>query len=261
MRFEPDHVRGWIEADDIDALVKYLMGGTHHGKPGAPQAVKLGVIGLLRDACSPARQVAWAKKLMKRDENIARSIACGLVAAGWERDRESTEKRLRTLCEDTDWEVREWAAGGLADVLARDFAGGMKLCDEWSKQRDEAPCRAVALALSSQAKLRDPKQAAPILRIVERLLPLDGPYLQKNLGPFALGGGLLSRFPSQTLALLRKASRKRDENTRWNVAMAFTTSAARKHAAQGLEILGAFDDDDRKRIVRAVARARKNLSG
>ena len=49
MKFEPGRVRGWIAADDVDALAKYLMSGTHHGKPGAPQAVKLGVIGLLRE--------------------------------------------------------------------------------------------------------------------------------------------------------------------------------------------------------------------
>lgn len=259
MKFESERIRTWIEADDIDALAKYLMSGTHHGKPGAPQAVKLGVIGLLRLA-SPARQLAWGKKLMKRDENIARSIACGLVASGWERDRKGTEKRLRALAEDTDWEVREWASGGLADVLARDFAGGMQLCDAWSTQGDEAPCRAVALALSSQAKARNAKEAAPMLEIVERLLPLEGAYLQKNLGPFALGGGLLSRFPKETLALLRKASKERNENTRWNVAMAFTTAAARKHAADASKILDVLEQDDRKRIVRAVAKARKNLS-
>jgi hypothetical protein len=260
MKFDPDRVRAWIEADDIDALAKYLMSGTHHGKPGAPQAVKLGVIGLLRE-CSPARQLVWAKKLMVREENIARSIACGLVASGWERDRKGTEKRLRALVEDDDWEVREWASGGLAEVLAQDFEGGIQLCDAWSMQADEAPCRAAALALSSQAKSRNLAEAGPMLEIIERLLSLDGAYLQKNLGPFALGGGLLSRFPKETLALLRKASKKRDENTRWNVAMAFTTAAARKHADEGRKILDTLEPDDRKRIVHAVAKARKNLSG
>ncbi len=260
MKFEPERVRAWIEAGDVDALAQYLTSGTHHGKPGAPQAVKLGVIGLLRES-PPARQLAWGKKLMKRDENIARSIACGLVATGWERDRSGTENRLRALVDDPDWEVREWASGGLADVLDRDFAGGMRLCEAWSKQGDEAPCRAVALALSRRAKARNADEAAPILEIVERLLSLEGPYLQKNLGPFALGGGLLSRFPEKTLALLRKASKKRDENTRWNVAMAFTTAAARKYAAEGGKILDVLDRDDRKRIVRAVKKARQNLSG
>ncbi len=259
VKFDPERARSWIEGDDADALAKYLMSGTHHGKPGAPQAVKLGVIGLLRE-CSPARQLAWAKRLMKREENIARSVACGLVAAGWERDRVGTEKRLRTLAEDADWEVREWAAGALADVLTRDFAGGMALCDAWSRQADEAPCRAVALALSSRSKERNAAETAPMLEIIGRLLPLDGAYLQKNLGPFVLGGGFLSRCPDATLKLLRQASRRRDENTRWNVAMAFTTAASRKHAAEGAKILDALGQDERKRIKSAVARARKNLS-
>ena len=259
MKLDAERVRGWIEDEDADALATYLMSGTHHGKPGAPQAVKLGVIGLLRER-SAARQLGWAKKLMKRPENIARAVACGLVAVGWERDRKGTEKRLRALAEDPDWEVREWAAGGLADVLAGDFAGGMELCEVWSRQGDEAPCRAVALALSSRSKQRHASEARPMLAVMERLLPLDGSYLQKNLGPFTLGGGFLSRFPDATLKLLRRAGKRRDENTRWNVAMAFTTAASRKHAAEGRAILAVLEGDDRKRVQSALARARKNLS-
>ncbi|MBW2281379.1 MAG: hypothetical protein JRG76_15695 [Deltaproteobacteria bacterium] len=259
MQLESERVRGWIGDEDVGALATYLMSGTHHGKPGAPQAVKLGVIALLREA-TPGRQLAWAKKLMKREEGIARSVACGLVAVGWERDAKGTAKRLRTLAEDPDWEVREWAAGGLADVLASDFAGGLALCDAWSREGEEASCRAVALALSSRSKERNASEAKPMLAIMERLLPLDGAYLQKNLGPFTLGGGFLSRFPDATLKLLRKGAGRKDENTRWNVAMAFTTAASRKHAGEGRAILDAFDGDDRSRVQRAVARARKNLS-
>ncbi len=89
---------------------------------------------------------------------------------------------------------------------------------------------------------------------------LPGPYLKKNLGPFALRGGFLSRFPEPTLALCRKAARTKHENTRWHVAMAFTTAAARKHAEAANEILDQLAKDDRPTIKRALAKAKKNLA-
>lgn len=260
MKLDAGAVRKWIADNDVDALSSWLMSGTHHGKPGAPQAVKLGVIGLLREELAPSKQRAWATRLMRRDEPVARCVACGLAAVGWEADPRATGLRLRRLAEDPDWEVREWAVDPLADVLARDFEGGLALCTSWVDDGGEAACRAVALALSARAKQRLAEQAAPMLALVERMLPMDGSYLQKNLGPFALGGGFLSRFPDPTRTLLRRAARSDDENTRWNVAMAFSAAPARKHAALGREILGRLDGDPRKRVQRAVAKARQNLS-
>ncbi len=260
MLVDPEAVREWLAANDVDSLASWLMSGTHHGKPGAPQSVKLGVIGLLRESLSEAQQRSWAGRLMKREEPAARSVACGLVAVGWTRDAAATARRLQKLAEDPDWEVREWAADGLADVLARDFPGAMKLCGAWVDEGAEASCRAVALALGSRARERRPEQAVPMLAVIERLMPMDGSYLQKNLGPFVVGGGFLSRFPDETLAMLRRLAARDDENTRWNVAMAFSTAAARKHAQPADEILCLLESDARKRIVRAVAKARKNLA-
>jgi hypothetical protein len=260
MKVNPDAVRAWIADSDVEALASWLASGTHHGKPGAPQAVKVGVIGLLREELSEAKQGSWAGKLMRRDEPVARCVACGLAAVGWRRDAPATARRLRRLAEDPDWEVREWAADALADVLARDFEGGLELCRVWIQAGSEASCRAVALALSSRAKDRRPEQVAPMLELIERLMPMDGSYLQKNLGPFAVGGGFVSRFPDETLALLSRLAGSDDENTRWNVAMAVTAAAARKHAECGRKILAGLEDDERKRVARAVAKARKNLS-
>ena len=260
MKLDPEAVREWIAANDVDALASWLMSGTHHGKPGAPQAVKVGVIGLLRDSLSEAQQRRWTGRLMKRPESVARSVACGLVALGWTHDAAATGSRLKRLAEDPDWEVREWAAEGLADVLSQDFEGGMELCTGWVDEGSEPACRAVALALSSRARERVREQAAPMLALVERLMPMDGSYLQKNLGPFAVGGGFLSRFPERTLSMLARLARRKDENTRWNVAMAFTTATALKHAGPAGEILTRLEADSRKGVVRAVAKARKNLS-
>ncbi len=260
MEFIGEQVAEWIKRKNDDALAKYLMSSVHHGKPGVPQAIKVQVIALIRELSTEPQQLVWAKKLMRREENTARQVACGLVAAGWDRDREGTEKRMRALAEDEDWGVREWAVDPFADVLGRNFEHVLELYRGWVENGSEALRRAIALALSARARGRDESQARPMLEVLALLMPMPGNYLQKNLGPFVVGGGFLSRFPKQTLSFLRQQSRKKDENVRWNVAMAFTTAAASKHSTAGAEILEQLSSDDRPRIVRALAKARKNLS-
>ena len=260
MKFDADLVADCIARRDAAGLSRWLMSGTQHGKPGAPQAIKVAVIGAIREQCSEAQRLAFAKRLMKREEPVARSVSCSLIADGWTRDPVGTRGRLRQLAEDPDWEVREWAAEALGDLLGRDFGPVLELYRSWIAEHSEALQRAVALALAARSRARVRAEARPMLALMESLLPLPGAYLQKNLGPFALGGAFLSRFPDETLALLRRVSRGRDETLRWNVAMAFTSAAARKHREAGREILSRLEDDDRKRVVSAVARARKNLA-
>ncbi len=259
MNFDRVQVAAWIERKDADALASYLMSGTHHGRPGVPQSIKVQVIASIREHSTHPQQLAWAKRLMKRDEAMARQVACGLVAAKWERDQDGILRRMRALAEDEDWGVREWAVDPFADILGRDFHHVLEIYRGWVKDGSEALRRAIALALSAQARARIEEQARPMLAVLALLMPLPGSYLQKNLGPFVVGGGFLSRFPQQTLSFLRQQSRKKNENVRWNVAMAFTTAAARKHAAAGAEILERLDADERLRIVRALTKARKNL--
>jgi hypothetical protein len=261
MKFERDKITSFIENRDDDALASFLMSGVHHGKPGVPQAVKVQVIATIKELTTPRQQLWWARSLMGREEAMARQVACGLVAADWERDRKGTLKRMRALAEDEDWGVREWAVEPMADVLGRDFDHVLEIYRDWIENGAEALRRAIALALSARARERLGEQAKPMLALLALLMPMPGAYLQKNLGPFVVGGGFLARFPRETLAFLRQQSRKKNENVRWNVAMAFTTAvAARHHVEAGEEILAHLASDERPRIVRAVARARRNLA-
>lgn len=260
MNFDREQIIAWLERKDANALAAYLVSGTHHGKPGAPQAIKVKVIALIHAHSTRRELLTWAKALMRRREATAREVACGLVAAEWEHDPDATLQRMRTLAEDEDWGVREWAVGPMAEVLGQDFARVLGIYRTWVKDGSEALRRAIALALGAQSRARIEAQAKPMLDLIALLMPLPGAYLQKNLGPFVVGGAFLSRFPQRTLTFLRQQSRKKDENVRWNVAMAFTAAAARKHGEAGAEILEQLAGDDRPRVAAAVAKARRNLA-
>jgi hypothetical protein len=85
------------------------------------------------------------------------------------------------------------------------------------------------------------------------------PYIRRNLGPFALGEGLLRHYPGATLEALRKWSKGKDEIQRWNVAMALTTSWAAESWRDALEILRTLASDKRRIVWQAVSMGLENL--
>ena len=249
----------WIEKGEVDAIAAYLMSGTHHGKPGAPAKIKLEAAAAFQRALLPAAQFAWAERLARCSEHVPRVVAALLLPAGWELVRDKTTALLERLCEDEDWEVREWASGACAALLARDFDAAVDLFRRWSEDGSENLRRALAVGIRTRLTDCGPQQVAVYLELLEPMMSDPGAYLQKNLGPFAIGDGLLTKFPAPTLRFLRRMARRKDEATRWNVAMTFSTKRSREQADAGRAILARLEGDAHKSVQRAVDRARKNL--
>jgi 3-methyladenine DNA glycosylase AlkD len=84
-------------------------------------------------------------------------------------------------------------------------------------------------------------------------------YVRKNLGPFAIGDGLLRCYPDLTLEHLARWAGSDDARVRWNVAMAFSTAEGARHVDAALPILERLAEDDRRFVWRAVANAMRNL--
>ena len=137
---------------------------------------------------------------------------------------------LERLCEDGDWEVREWASGACAALLARDFERAVALFRRWAEGGTENLKRALAVGIRTRLTASSREEVAVYLELLEPMMSDPGSYLQKNLGPFTIGDGLLATHPAPTLRFLKRLSRRKDENSRWNVAMAFSTKRSREHA-------------------------------
>lgn len=250
----------WAGAGDLDALVRYLMSGVHHGRPGRPTDVKRQAVRALEEAGDPARRFAIAKALAVRDEYVARELACALLDEAWPEHRNAVTALMQRLADDADWEVRETAAGLLARVMERDFDGALRLYTTWTGHPSPNVRRAVVLAAKYVGGARRPEQARPLLSLVERLLPDKELYVRTNLGPFAIGDGLLRSFPDETLAKLKRWAARRDEGTRWNVAMAFSSAEGAKHPDAAFEVLEFLAADDRRYVWRAAASAMRSLA-
>lgn len=227
-----------LARDDPTAVVSALDRQVHHGRPGSPAAFRQRVGERLGTALAgeATRECRWIEVLAMSPSPSARQVACLLLANRYPRDRAGVMAVTQTLADDAHWEVREAAAGLMGTLLDRDFSRTRSWLEAIRSSRSENLRRAVVLAVKRAAR-RDRSDRTPaLLDLLAPLLRDENGYVRRNLGPFALGDGLLRADPRTTLAQLRAWSRDRDPAVRWNVAMAFSSAIGSFHwpAAKGV---------------------------
>ena len=245
MREEIDRL---VKAGELETLVKRLERAR---LPDVRQAIEEVV-----DA--PDREgslLDLGKSLAERKEPAARQLATGLAAAGYGKDRDESLAVLRRLADDPDWTVRDSAGSALGTLLEQDFARVSESLRGWSGAASPAVRRVVLTAAMGAAETRRPEWAEPLLKLVEPLLTDREPAVRRTLGPLVLGTSLLEAYPDLTFEYLAKWSTSTDEQTLWNVAMAFSSSGAFPIAKKALIILRKLSLDERRLVWRAVASA------
>lgn len=253
-----DKIKSWIKNDQLEEFGKYLLSGTIHGKPGVPVAELGRIEKVVKRDFTAKEQYQLAKKLIKRPEYTARNIGTHLIVSGWP-DSKDIEAHIKRAAEDEDWIVREYAAGTFAALLEKDFAHFSKLYLRWVKSGSVNVKRAIALAVKYDSKSTEPKKWTTYFKLIDPLMAEEAEYIRKNLGPFAIGDGLLSRYPNQILNACKKWVKSDNENVRWNTAMIFTAAASRKFAKEGRALLWSLKEDQSPFVSRAAKRALKML--
>lgn len=252
-------VVSWIQKDQINLLGKYLLSGSVHGKPGVPASEIDRVKKIISKNFDQEEIYNLSKKLIQRKEYSAKSLGAHLIESGWPKHKD-VEKFITLALEDENWMVREYAAEGLAQLLAKDFSFFSKRFKTWVKKSSVNVKRAVALAIKYDANSKDQKKIKTYFDILTPLLEEEDEYIRKNLGPFAIGDGLFSRFPKETLALCKKWAESEDRNVKWNTAMIFTAAAARPFKKEGMEILKLLKNDPDPFVMKAAEKAERNLA-
>nr|MDO8135247.1 hypothetical protein [Candidatus Njordarchaeum guaymaensis] len=128
-----------------------------------------------------------------------------------------------TLSDDENWVVREHAHSCWGELLKKDFQHVLPILKGLRVHSSANLKRCVAVAARSAGNTRNEEWGRPLVELLEPLLPDKTLYVRKNLGPYAVGDGLLRCYPELTLRYLRRWSQAKDEGTRWNVAMAFAS--------------------------------------
>jgi hypothetical protein len=250
-------LRACIEARDLEGLLALMQ---ESGRvPTLRLAHKL-VFQILRD--EPETIYAWGVALAGRQEWAARFGASGFFAPFYAAHQDEVRRLLLQLADDENWGVREGAATGWAIVLQDHFDQVYPLYQEWAQHPSENVRRAVVLAVMPvvRDKERGAERAAPCLRLLEPLLADRSQYVRKNLGPFAIGSAILNHHPDLTFATLERwREQYDDEQVRWNLAMALSSSGGAAHVERSLDFLYTLADEPRRTVWRAVASAARAL--
>ncbi len=259
----PPRVTTAVRALDADGLLRALAPLTtaHAGSLRGAHKFALYKVAEaeLRDA-RPA--ILWAVELGRRSEPIAKQFAahlCALHADAFDRRPAEVLGILQVCAEDENWEVRETAAGVLSRLLVRQPDAFLVVLRAWARSKSANRRRAAVVAVKLSARVI-PERAEALLDLLEPLASDSDEYVRRNLGPFALGDGLLCAAPQVTLKRLARWAKASDEWTRWNVASALTAAEARRHAEAALPLLRKLASDERPMVARAVVRALVNLA-
>ncbi|WP_221563674.1 DNA alkylation repair protein [Alkalihalobacillus sp. TS-13] len=156
--------------------------------------------------------------------------------------------------------MREWAGGGCGEILAERFEKFYPVMEVWKEDESENVRRAVVLSVMYASKSLDESYVRKLLEILEPLMKDESEYVKKNLGAFVIGDGLLKRYPAHVLPWLESLVGSDDETVRWNIAMVFSATAVRSFYKEGEKLLVELETDERKKIQRAVKKARRNLN-
>jgi HEAT repeat protein len=201
----------------------------------------------------------WALWLAGRPEATAKEMGALLLARTYPEPADAATV-LERLADDPNWEVREWAGSAAGDILSQHFEAFYPVVCAWTESTSQFVRRAVCLAVRGAADARRPERADALFMLVEALAADPAEEVKRNLGPFAVGGCLLARYPEETLRRVRAWAQSDDEMVRWNAAMVFVAANARKHAPEALELLSSLASDRRRPVWMAVASALKNLA-
>jgi 3-methyladenine DNA glycosylase AlkC len=247
--FDPQAALRALQAGDEEALVAALM-ATKWGKSGYQAMVTIEeALGSGTDAL-----YAWACRLADRPEPAPRAVAAPLFRHYWSSRPDEVQARLLQIAADEDWWVREAAHSAMGSLLVAHFTF-YPILHAWAEHPSPNVRRGVVLAARKAANERREEWADALLDLIEPLLADRAEVVRKNLGPYAIGDGLLRCHPQPTLARLRRWADDPREQVRWNVAMAFRSYGGTRHLGEALEVLEQLVADERRFVWRAAAAA------
>ena len=189
--------------------------------------------------------------ILKIKSDNAKEVGIHILWRGYKHNKAAVTKWLYKITNDSNWEVREYAAGALGGTLTAnpEFYSTLK---KWVKDSSENIRRGVVLSATALRDKKDPEKISKAFGLFEPLMYDSSQYVKKNLGPFILGSYYGNNMPDVVLAFLYRMIKVKDPHVRWNVAMAFNNSFGNHHPNEAIKYLRILANDDTPLVQRAV---------
>lgn len=228
-----------------ETIHQHLVSEWHHQKPGLSAAKKRQ---LARDLSPEGER--WAPLLASSPLAGGREVAALLMGPLWAAD-DRWQEMVLALADDADWEVREWAVSPLEAFYRAHPEEAHGRFRTWAREGSVGLKRALAVLIRSLA--HDQRALLDHLLIwADALADEPDAYVRKNLGPYAIGDGLLPAFPQGTLVHLQEWSERPAWPARWNAVMAFSAARARPWRGVAENWLAPLVDDEDPKVRRAA---------
>ncbi len=190
-------------------------------------------------------------KLLKIKSDNAKEVGIHIIYRAYKHKPAEVTGWLYKITDDSNWEVREYAAGALAGTLKENpqFYNTLK---KWVKDSSENLRRGVVLACTALRDRNDAVKTAKAFRLFELLMYDSSRYVKVNLGPFILGSYFGNNMPGVVLKFLKKMLKVNDPHVRWNIAMAFNNSFGNNYPDEALKFLNVLNKDKNPVVQRGV---------
>jgi 3-methyladenine DNA glycosylase AlkD len=198
------------------------------------------------------------KKICAIKSDNAKEVGVHIIWRGYDHDKRSVTASLMKIADDPNWEVREYAAGAISATVYK-YKDFYNTLEKWRKHSSENIRRAVVMSAWGLRDRQNPTCALKAFALLEPLLYDSSVYVKKNLGPFAIGSWYGNAFPKETLKQLDKWIRIKNDNVRWNVAMAFNNSFGNRYPEKALKYLKVLSKDKSKIVQRSVVSTLRTL--
>lgn len=258
---EASYVEALSRSTTVDQILELFQSYTTPHAGTLPASLKRRTIRVLKSSFGTQQDQLWdtALRLVASGDPTGEEVGAVLLADLYRHDPPIVTRELKRLADSPHWEVREWVASALGEIVRLHFDSVHPTIREWVTDESENVRRAVVLAAMYASQVDSPMVINTLLDLVTPLLWDHSRYVRDNLGPFALGDGLARRCPDALLARMARWIDEDDMHVRWNLVMIFSTKAGAGLADKAQPILKVLAQDTRPEVQRAWKKAQKNL--
>jgi hypothetical protein len=246
-------IRACATRDPVQ-VEKVLRGYTELSTGTAPDALKMFLVRWLRPPDWPL-----LRGLADSTDPSARQVAALLVPSAWLVRASAAEARLRRLARDESPAVRDWVALAIAELVTS-YTDGADVVRRWAGHSSVEARRAAAVGTGWAAASADTATARRLLDALTPLMSDPSEDVRYLLAPVAIGDGMLRYHPDLTLSWLGALASAPEPQTRWAVARALGSRAARVHQEAAWRVLAPLVEDQEQEVRQAARLAAASLS-